>query len=1360
MKRFLSLCLALIVAVGICLSAPMTIEAEAANGIQTKIDLIKTIYDTGSYFTSDGKSHYMYDYSVCPEDPNNPPFPYRTCKCSLSQITKKTTGLYSGAEVAAKIGFTRWQCAAFATYVFYNIFNKDYGTCGTVDIANAKLGDVVVFDFDKSKPPEEEHYAIYLYTSGSNVYVYDANYGYTSKVVYGSVYAKSSVVKVFRASNYDSVNNTTTEALKTPVITFDKSSYTMGDTIKIAWALSPSNSNLSHYWITIADPAGNFVVNQRIDKSQTTFSFATPGVGTYKVTMHATPYGSVSGEGSMTDTKSITINPKVTTYSIKYNANGGSGSMASYQLKIDEYLKFNGSSFTRAGYKQTGWNVLRSSDNKWYVPSTGWCTQAEIDAGDLTKYLYPLQSDTYQFGYSAWCNPSVTTDTFTFYAVWERLPYSTVTYNANGGTGAPASQTKEQGVPLTLSTQVPVRDGYNFLFWADSISGGVSNAYKPGGTYTQDKDVTLYAIWQCNHSLGTTIVNAKDPTYTEVGYTGDTKCNTCGAILSNGTTIPMLTLGKPTTSAYSTADGVKLTWNAIDGAKSYKIFRKEFNGSTWSAWTSPASGVTGTSYIDKTAKLGVTYIYAVSAVNSSVTGSFRQTDAIKCNMTPTVSVANSENCIKVSWNAINGAESYTVFRRAYNDSTKTWGGWSKLKEGYTSTSYNDTLGNLGVTYSYTVVAVNSTLSSNYVSSVSIKCNPTLKPTIKNTTDGIKVEWSKIFGATSYKVFRRELDTSNNTWSGWASVTTGYTGNAFVDKTAKLGVTYSYAVVGVNSTTSSNYVATSGLKCDIPVTVKATSTTSGINLSWNKVNGATGYTIYRKAFNATNNTWSSWSVLKTGYTGTSYTDTLGNLGASYIYCVRATVGSFSGSYVQSSSVKCNVVPKTTINNTTNGIKVSWSNVFGATSYKIFRRELNTTNNTWGSWAVIASGVTGSACIDKTAKLGVTYSYAVVAVNSTTSSSYIATSGLKCDPIPTVSVSNTQTGVSVKWNAINGAESYIVYRRAYNDSTKEWSKWTSIKKDHKSTSYVDTIGNLGATYNYTVRAVANGEKGSYVSSVSIKCNIPPKVTIANTSTGIKVSWSNVFGATSYKVFRRELNTTNNTWSGWMSPASGLTGSAYVDKTAKLGVTYSYAVVAVNSATSSSYVATSGLKCNMAPTVKIANATNGVKITWNAINGAGSYKIYRKELNTANNTWSGWMSPASGVTGTSYVDKTAKLGVTYIYTVAAVGNGITSNFVATSALKFDPIPTVTIGTATNGIRVNWNAINGADSYIIYKKTYNTTTGTWGTWTTVAQNYKGTTVVDTNVKTNTHYVYTVRATKGTFNSSFTQSNVVKYVK
>ena len=218
--------------------------------------------------------------------------------------------------------------------------------------------------------------------------------------------------------------------------------------------------------------------------------------------------------------------------------------------------------------------------------------------------------------------------------------------------------------------------------------------------------------------------------------------------------------------------------------------------------------------------------------------------------------------------------------------------------------------------------------------------------------------------------------------------------------------------------------------------------------------------------------------------------------------------------------------------------------------------------------------------------------------------------------------------------------------------------------------------------------------------------------------------------------------------------------MDKTTKLGVYYIYTVRAVVGDFASSFAPSSSLRCSMVPTVKLANTNAGINVTWNKINGATTYTIIRKEYNASTGKWSDWNYSVKNITGTNYVDTTTKLGVTYIYTVAAVGNGITSNFVATSALKFDPIPTVTIGTATNGIRVNWNAINGADSYIIYKKTYNAKTGKWSAWTTVAQNYKGTTVVDTSAVNGTYYMYTVRATKGTFNSSFTQSNVVKYVK
>ena len=81
-----------------------------------------------------------------------------------------------------------------------------------------------------------------------------------------------------------------------------------------------------------------------------------------------------------------------------------------------------------------------------------------------------------------------------FVAIEEEIATYTVTYNANGGTNAPESQTKTEGVALTLSSTVPTRSGYKFLGWATTKDGAV--AYAPGASYTVDVNVTLYAVWE------------------------------------------------------------------------------------------------------------------------------------------------------------------------------------------------------------------------------------------------------------------------------------------------------------------------------------------------------------------------------------------------------------------------------------------------------------------------------------------------------------------------------------------------------------------------------------------------------------------------------------------------------------------------------------------------------------------------------------------------------------------------------------------------------------------------------------------------------------------------------------------------
>ena len=71
-----------------------------------------------------------------------------------------------------------------------------------------------------------------------------------------------------------------------------------------------------------------------------------------------------------------------------------------------------------------------------------------------------------------------------------------VSYNANGGSGAPSSQTKWYNETLTLSTAKPTRTGYTFQGWATSASGSV--AYASGANYTSNAKVTLYAVWKAN----------------------------------------------------------------------------------------------------------------------------------------------------------------------------------------------------------------------------------------------------------------------------------------------------------------------------------------------------------------------------------------------------------------------------------------------------------------------------------------------------------------------------------------------------------------------------------------------------------------------------------------------------------------------------------------------------------------------------------------------------------------------------------------------------------------------------------------------------------------------------------------------
>ena len=147
------------------------------------------------------------------------------------------------------------------------------------------------------------------------------------------------------------------------------------------------------------------------------------------------------------------------------------------------------------------------------------------------------------------------------------LPSHRVSYNANGGTGAPAAQTKWYGEALTLSSAKPTRPNYVFQGWATSSGGAV--AYQPGGRYGSDANLTLYAVWK---------LATKPPTIP--AFTAQ-RVDADGNPSESGTRVQLAVTYKCDTAGDSS--------NAV---QSLKVAVQ--SGATWAEQTVSASGATGT----------------------------------------------------------------------------------------------------------------------------------------------------------------------------------------------------------------------------------------------------------------------------------------------------------------------------------------------------------------------------------------------------------------------------------------------------------------------------------------------------------------------------------------------------------------------------------------------------------------------------------------------------------------------------------------------------------------------------------------------------------------------------------------------
>ena len=163
------------------------------------------------------------------------------------------------------------------------------------------------------------------------------------------------------------------------------------------------------------------------------------------------------------------------------------------QGNFGQDLTLSSTKFTRTGYKYTKWKIYRESGGSLVYlckdTATGqtekWYKSDSIPA-DYTQVTPDL-------GTALRINTEVSG---TIYAspVWKKKKYK-VTYDANGGTGAPEEQKKTYDKALTLSSETPSRIGYTFKGWSTDASATQAE-YQPGDTYSVNKALALYAVWK------------------------------------------------------------------------------------------------------------------------------------------------------------------------------------------------------------------------------------------------------------------------------------------------------------------------------------------------------------------------------------------------------------------------------------------------------------------------------------------------------------------------------------------------------------------------------------------------------------------------------------------------------------------------------------------------------------------------------------------------------------------------------------------------------------------------------------------------------------------------------------------------
>lgn len=245
-------------------------------------------------------------------------------------------------------------------------------------------------------------------------------------------------------------------------------------------------------------------------------------------------------------------------------------------------------------------------------------------------------------------------------------------------------------------------------------------------------------------------------------------------------------------------------------------------------------------------------------------------------------------------------------------------------------------------------------------------------------------------------------------------------------------------------------------------------------------------------------------------------------------------------------------------------------------------------------------------------------------------------------------------------------------------------------------------------------------------------PTKITVTQSTSAVKLTWSAVDGANIYRVYQKNSN-------GWkaLGDVAKLDGTI---KNLKAGTKYTFAVKAgaksgSNTVWASDYTTIDTATKAVKPSKVVAEqSTSAIKLTWTKCEGATGYRIHYKVNGT-------WKTTVSSTAATSHTFKNLKAGAKYTFAIqpyiktnsAVVWSDYTE---FTTATKPATVTAKATSPSSGKISLSWNQVNGSEGYQVYYKTGN---GSFKLYKTVSAGTKS--LSFSNLKSGTQYTFAVRA-------------------